>query len=568
MLLRPYQIEAIDQTFAAWNGGAKSVLGVASTGLGKTIVFASILARHPGRTMVLAHREELIFQAADKIKAVTGVESDIEMAEMRAAEDGALRGRAPVVISTIQTQTAGKNGGRMARFRPQDFDLLVIDECHHAPALSYRRVIDHYRTNPNLRVLGVTATPDRHDEQALGQVFETVAFNYDLRFGIRDGWLVRPVQHMVHVDSLDLSQVRTTAGDLNGADLARVMEYERNLHEVASPTIELTKDGRKTLVFAASVAHAERLAEIFNRHKPGCAEWIHGGTPKEDRRRILRAYAEGRFQYLVNVGIATEGFDDPTIRVIVVARPTKSRPLYAQIIGRGTRPLPGIVDDPDCFGSAKWRREAIAASAKPHVEILDFVGNSGKHKLISMADILGGEFSQEVVEKAKAKTKDGPRDMLATLEDTEKELRAQRELQRQKEAARRAGLVLQAKYNTTQVDPFDVLGVTPWKNPGFDKGRPLTQKMVDLLERQGIKTDGLTFAEASQLCAEVRERFDNGRCSYRQARVLRENGYATDVTRVEASRIIDKIFAGRQRRPKPTTPPAKPPAPPAEIVRY
>lgn len=509
-----------------------------------TIIFASIIARQPGRAMVLAHREELIFQAADKIRRVTGLESDIEMAELRAAEIG-LHGKAQAVISTIQTQVSGKNGGRMQRFNPHEFSLLVVDECHHAPAGTYRRVIDHYRRNPNLRVLGVTATPDRTDEEALGKIFDEVAFDYDIRFGINDGWLVPIIQRSVDVDGLDLSAVRTTAGDLNGADLARVMEFEGNLHEIASPTLDLTKDGRKTLIFAASLAHAERLCEILNRHKPGCARWVHGGTPKPDRRKLFADYAKREFQYLVNVGVATEGFDDPGIEAVVMARPTESRSLYAQMIGRGLRPLPGVADDPDHFGSPLMRRDAIAGSGKPSVEIIDFVGNCGKHRLISTADILGGKYSDDIVERARSKARNGARNMMEALSEAEQEIRAERERAKQAETARRAKLVAGVKYRTTMVDPFDVFGLTPWRERGWDKDRPLTPKMVDLLERQGVETRGLSFTQAKQLIAEITSRWDADKCSYKQAKILAARGLPSNVSRQKASEMITAI-AGRE----------------------
>lgn len=545
MFLRPYQIDAVEETFVSWNE-APTALGVAATGLGKTIMFASIIARHPGRTMVVAHREELIFQAADKIKRVTGIDPDIEMAELRAAEV-TLLDKARVVLSTVQTQTAGNNGGRMQRFNPHEFDLLVIDEAHHAVAGTYRKVIDHYRQNPALRVLGVTATPDRADEEALGQIFDSVAWEYDIRFGIEDGWLVPVVQRAVTVDGLDLSAVRTTAGDLNGADLARVMEYEQALHEIAAPTIELTKDGRKTLVFASSLAHAERLCEILNRHRSACARWVHGGTPKSDRRTLFADYAAGRFQYLVNVGVACEGFDDPGIKVVVMARPTKSRSLYAQMIGRGTRPLPGVADDPDFFGSASMRTEAIAASPKPHVEIVDFVGNSGRHRLVTTADILGGNYSDDVVDRARAKVEqDGQRNMLDALKQSERELHEERERRKHEEAARRARLVATANYRTEVVDPFDVFGLEPWRERGWDRNRQPTDRMKALLERQGIATDGLTFTQARQLISEITARYNGKKCSFRQARILAQRGMPTDVSRDQASQMIDSI-AQRER---------------------
>ncbi len=561
MHLRPYQIEAVDRVFAGWET-SRSVLGVAATGTGKTIIFASIIARHPGRTMVIAHREELIFQAADKIKRVTGLDPDIEMAELR-ADESSMYSRADVVISTIQTQTAGRNGGRMTRFDPNDFGLLIIDEAHHSTASTYRRVIDHYRQNPELHVLGVTATPDRTDEQALGQIFDEVAFEYDIRFGIEDGWLVPITQRAVAVDNLDLSSVRTTAGDLNGAELARVMEYEQTLHEVAAPVIELTSDGQKTLVFAASVAHAERLCEILNRHKANSARWVHGKTPKPERRQMLRDYAERRFQYLVNVGVATEGFDNPGIEFVVMARPTKSRSLYSQMVGRGTRPLPTIVDDPDFFGSASMRRDAIAASTKSRLDVVDFVGNSGRHRLMTTADILGGNYADEVIELARETAeREGQLDTMKGLDDAEREIRARREREKKAQAARRARVVAGARYTTRTIDPFDAFEITPWREKGWDKDKAITPKMANLLERQGVDVADLTFTEARQLIVEIRGRWDSDKCSLKQANILRKRGYSTNVTREQATQVINGIAereGWRSRKQK---------AKQSEVVRY
>jgi len=549
--LRSYQQAAVDGIFEAWRT-ARSTLLVQPTGTGKTVTFAHVINRMPmGRALVLAHREELIFQAADKIEAVTGAKPDIEMAEMRA--DGAMFGKARVVVSSIQTQCAGRNGdARMKRFDPQEFSLLVVDEAHHATAPTYRRVLEHYGRNPDLKILGVTATPDRHDEEALGQVFDTVAYDYELLDAIHDGWLVPIHQRSVVVDGLDYSGVRTTAGDLNGADLARVMEYEETLHGIAAPTVELAA-GRKTLVFAASVAHAERLCEIFNRHSTGCARFVTGTTPKDERRAMLADYAAGKFQMLVNVGVATEGFDEPGIQVVVMARPTKSRALYAQMAGRGTRPLPGLVDGPD---AADARRAAIAASAKPACEVIDFVGNSGRHKLITTADILGGNYSDEVVDRARAAAEeaDGAAvDMAELLADAEKDLAEERE------RARRAALRVKARYTSQVVDPFDILHIEPWRERGWDTGRQPSEKMLALLERNGIDTKGLTFTQAKQLVGEIIHRYEERKCSFKQARLLSRYGYPTDVPFAEASRLIDALAKNNWKRPVDT------PAAPVEV---
>ena len=320
MKLRPYQIAARQACIHEWEQ-VNSTLVVMPTGTGKTIFFADIInCAFPQRTLVVAHRQELIWQAKEKIHSVTGLEVDVEMGEYQSQSDGLFH-RAPVVVCTVQTLTAGGDGGgRIGKFDPMQFARLVIDEAHHAPADSYRRIVDYFSTNPNLRILGVTATPDRADEEALGQLFESVAFDYEILDAIHDGWLVPLQQQMVH-STIDFANIRTTAGDLNGADLASVMEAESALHSVASPTIEIIGD-RRTLVFTSSVIHAQKLAEIFNRHRPGMASWVCGKTPKDDRRQILNDFSAGKIQVVCNCDVLTEGFDDPGLKSVVMARPT------------------------------------------------------------------------------------------------------------------------------------------------------------------------------------------------------------------------------------------------------
>jgi superfamily II DNA or RNA helicase len=280
MKLRPYQLQASQAIMASWQQ-YDTALAVMPTGTGKTVLFSDVIRRvFPRKALVLAHRAELIHQAKDKIQRVTGYRVEVEMAALRADLHAGLFASPQVIVSSIQTQAAGGDGGgRMAKFDPMMFGVLIIDESHHATAKSYRRVIDYYRQNPRLKVLGVTATPDRADEEALGQVFEHVAFDYEILDAIRDGWLVPIDQQTVEIEGLDFSNIRTTAGDLNGADLAAVMEAEKPLHGIADATMHIAGD-RRTLVFAASVHQAEMLSDIFNRHKPGCSGWVCGKTDK------------------------------------------------------------------------------------------------------------------------------------------------------------------------------------------------------------------------------------------------------------------------------------------------
>lgn len=563
---RDYQQDAIDCIKNELMNGSRSTLCVMPTGTGKTIVFAFVIdefrASNPGRrVMVLAHRGELLEQAAEKIKAVTGLDVSTEMANQYADMDWF--GKTPVVVSSIQTQVAGMEGkGRMTRFPPEEFGLVIVDEAHHATTKTYRRVMDHYLQNPNCKILGVTATPNRHDERALGKVFDSVAYNYALIEAIDDGWLVEIDQQTIDVDSLDLSQVEVTAGKLNGAQLNQVMEYEENLHGIVVPMMELAGD-RKTLLFTASVAQAERSAEIVNRYAmdrgytEDIAFSVHGGTNKDERREMIQRFRDGRFQVMCNCGIATEGFDIPDIEVVAIARPTLSAPLYTQMIGRGTRPLPGLVDGLE--GGAPDRVSAIKGSRKPSVLVLDFVGNAGRHKLINVVDALAGNYDDDVLEIAKemiaeSGNAENVREVLTAAQvELFKRQREQKELEEAAERKRRHGVRADVKYRKTSISPFDVFGVTPGREPGWNKGRKPSDKMVDALERFGIDNAGdLNFTHASQLIKTCIERVKTDKCRYKQARKLKEFGYDSNkFTFRQASDKIDAIAKAGWKRVDP-----------------
>jgi len=514
--------------------GKKSALVVMPTGTGKTVCFAHIAKQAVSRVMVIAHREELVQQAADKIRSVTGMSPDIEMAEYKAGR----MYKAPVVVASVQTLCAPWGDvHRMMKFNPDEFDILVIDEAHHATADSYRRIIAHFSRNQRLRTVGFTATPDRADKAALGMVFDSIAFQYEILTAMSDGWLVPIETQQVIVKDLDFSHVKTIAGDLNQGELATIMQQEKVLHGVVSPTIEIAGK-RKTLVFASSVAHAERMAEIFNRHGVTAAV-VHGGTFKDERRRILQAYADGKIQVLCNCGVAVEGFDCPGIEVVVIARPTKSRALYTQMVGRGTRVLPNVVDG---LTDASERLAAIAASKKPRMLVIDFTGNSGRHKLVTAADILGGKYDDDMIAEAKKRIAEAgkPADVIAELEKAAEEVLAKR----REEALQKKRNVVTARvdYATKSIDAFGILNIGPERIAHAAKNTaPMSHAQQAMLARNGIDITGLPVAHCRALYNEILRRIKSGRCSYKQASLLRKYGYGTNVSFREASRIIDDL---------------------------
>lgn len=540
--LRPYQeaaVNAIEQAFASND----STLVVMATGLGKTATFGEMIRRRCSadqKCLVIAHRSELVEQAAKHIQTRVGINTSVEMAD-RMATGGKYAD--PVIVASVQTCIAERNGvRRMERFNPSEFGLVVVDEAHHATSQSYREVIEWF-TAGGAKVLGVTATPDRADEEALGQVFDSVAFEYGVAEAISDGYLVPIRQAMVTVDGLDYSGCRTTAGDLNGADLDRVLKYEETLHRMVAPTMEIAK-GRRTLVFCASVEHAERVAEIFNRYSPNSAAFVSANTPSDQRRTIFRDFGDGKYQFLCNVGIATEGWDDPAtdgkgVQFIAMMRPTKSRSLYCQMIGRGTRTLPGVIDG---LAQPETRKAAIRDSAKPAVTILDFVGNSGRHKLIRAADALGGNWSDAVRDRANAKSETSANAQLLVEFDVLEQMdEAERELKREAEERRRTFIKVRASYKTQDIDPFSSLGIVPQRVPGWARRIPASDKQISFLKRNNVpNVDNLNTREASQLIDHLMSSPTD-----KQAWVLRKAGLdPANYDRKGASEAIDKIKKG------------------------
>ena len=551
MILRPYQDEAVQSALDVFDA-KQSALIVLPTGCGKTVVAANIAKHYMdlGKILWIAHREELIFQGQDTLERVTGQNADIEMADAWAT--AGLFG-SKIVVSTIQTQISGTNGGRMTRFNPDEFSLVVVDECHHAPSDSYRTMLEHYKQNSNVKILGLSATPDRLDEKALGQIFNDVAFDYGILDAINDGWLVPVKELPVSILDLDYSTVGSVAGELNGKDLARVLEEDKILYGMATPILDLCGDD-KTLIFTASVVQAERMCSILNNEKPGSAEHVSAGTPKEVRRDLFARYKSRDFQYLANVGIATEGWDEPDVRYIAMARATKSRMLYAQVMGRMMRCLPGVVDGEN-LDTPEKRRAAIAASDKTECTILDFAGNAGKHKLVHPADVLGGTYSDEVVTRATENIeRDGkPADLASELEKAERELARRHRLRQETEA--RKHIKGKSLYKVGSTDPFDVLDLVPCREPGWHKGRKPSDRQRAALEKFGINVhEDMSFTHASQLLDKLITRSKAGLPTYKQTKLLQGKGFGDELSQLtfrQASAIIDQIAKAKWITPKP-----------------
>lgn len=489
--LRPYQVAAIAAIEAQWAAGILCTLLVLATGGGKTVIFAEAARSvvHAGRrALVLAHREELLEQAQSKLADV-GVLAGIEKADRRA-------GRAPTVVASVQSL----QGKRLAALDPREFGLVVVDEGHHVMAPSYRKILAHFAGVP---ILVVTATPDRGDGKGLREVVQTVAYRYELRDAIRDQWLVPIVARRIFVDSIDLSGIKSRAGDLAQDELAEVMAADGAVIGVVVPLLEQAGD-RRTIVFAVSVAHAMALAQAICERKPGAARFAHGEMDRAARAELLADYRAGRFQFLVNCALYTEGFDEPSVACVACVRPTKSRALYTQMVGRATRLL-GI------------SLEESIANGKRDCLVLDMVGNAGRHKLVGPLDALAdGDVPDDVRKEAERMLEDDVQDLDGLVDE------AAAELERRREEIRRGA---HASYFARDVDPFF----------GEQLGEPYTEpwalELATIEERTelisiGLKKvpAGLTRGEARQILEADRKRRKLGLATYKQCSLLARFG--------------------------------------------
>src|SRR5947209_1583900 len=439
---RPYQLDCLGAVQGAF-GQHRGVLVELPTGTGKTVAFAHLTNRWDGRVLIMAHREELIDQAASKVKVITGEAPGV----YKGKDDLGLNiERWPrTIVTTVQTMC---RPGRHQRFPREYFGLVVIDEAHHSVAPSYLTVTDYFR---EAKILGVSATPKRLDKRALGQVFDTVAYRYAMADAIHDGWLVPVHQQCVQIDDLDFSQVRDVAHEFHKLDLENLLTQETPLHKMARPIVE-EAGTRPTLVFCCSVKHAQALSEVIERYKPGATAWLCGDhklSPPDERRRTVQRFRNGELQFLLSCSLFLEGFDVPEVSMVVMGRPTKSLGVYTQTLGRGTRPLTGIVDG---LETSEERRLAIAQSAKPRMIVLDFAGNAGRHKIVSAVDVLGGKFGTDTRHYARQLSEEDKeaKPVEELLNQAEKELGFILE-----ERERRKKIKADVSYRMNTVNPFD-----------------------------------------------------------------------------------------------------------------
>jgi superfamily II DNA or RNA helicase len=509
MTLRYYQQDACDAIHHELQSH-RSTMAVMATGLGKTRLFTHVAHNWPDRVLVLAHRAELVTQAYESLSHHARGVVEIEQGPRRSKY-------ARIVVGSVQSVA---QPARLSRLGADAFGLIICDEAHRYLAKTYRRVLDHFA---RAKVLGVTATADRGDKQPMKEIMDSVAYRMDIKDGIGSGYLVPLKIGRVAIQSIDLSMVPTVAGDLHEGKLEKVML--ENVGAVVEETRRLHPN-RQAIMFFPGVESAELAAQHLNAQEPGCAVFVSGKTPKEEREEYMNGFREGKYKYLSNCQVATEGFDAPRASLVVIARPTTSRALYTQMVGRGSRVLPDCVDGVDGKEGAAERRALIEWSEKPNCVVLDFVGNSGKHTLVSPVDLLGGEYTDEERKVAKKLAEDMSTDEVA---DPEELLETAR-----KRVAARHRVLREAQFRVESVvdyvDAFEAVGIDYDKirETELQLGRmKLSTAARETLERHGVdrgEVAKMTKLQGEKLMRTLFMRAKYGYCSYTQMQQLKKWG--------------------------------------------
>lgn len=498
----------------------KAGLCVMATGTGKTEIICALAYHLGGPGLVLAHTKELVDQLAHRLSMRTGLAVGVEQAERKSSGE-------PIVVASMATACKPR---RLDRFVQLGFRWLVIDEAHRARCRSYEVIREEF---PFVPLFGFTATPYRYDKRALGAMFREVRFNYPIEAAIDDGWLVPLIGEQIRIKELDISEVPTSLGDLQPKALDNAML--RAVEGICQELVTRYPESKGPLFwpgkFSARLAH-ERL----NQLRPGSSVLLTEDMPALARRELRKTLSSGA-QWLCNVNIATEGFDWPEATIVGWSRPTESLGLFTQGIGRGTRPLPGVVDG---WVTPDERKEAIRRSGKPECLVLDFVGNCGRHKLISLVDIMSGSFRPAEVKRAKEIEAEGKVDPLEALKS------ARRELSRLT-AAMKSNRVVE----TRRFDFFSATGVRPVDfRPKFGD-RPATIGQINFLLANGVPVpENLEFGPARRAIGKIKKRTKDSKATVNQLRVLNQAGFkGRNIGLGGASLIIGEFERTGQPRP-------------------
>ncbi len=515
MSLRPYQSEAVKSVQESWQDGVQKTLLILPTGTGKTVVFCSIgkqILEHGGRVLILAHREELLTQAADKFEKLTGIRPELEKAESTTVGSWC-----NAVVGSVQSF----NPKRLERFDKHDFSHIIIDEAHHTLATSYMRVLDYFG---DAKVLGVTATADRGDKRNLGEIYQTVSYEMTLARAIREKWLC-PIKALTLPIQMTV-RGKSVAGDYTASDCASAIDPY--LEDIAQQ-MKKVAGNRKTVVFLPLIATSQRFRDLCLKNGLDARE-VNGDSM--DRAETLEWFHNaGKGSVLCNSMLLTEGWDEPSADCVCVLRPTKVRSLYVQMVGRGTRLSPDKLD----------------------LLLLDFLWMSEKHDLVRPCSLVAKnpDLAARISEIMAEDTQKDPVDLMEAEDKAESTARKEREesLRKELEAQRmrKRQLVdpLQYEYSIDKAATQFVPDETQlWQLA------PMSDKQKTALEKAGIFPDEITCAgHAAHILDVLQKRRDENMTTPKQIRCLERFGFLNVGTWKfdQAKKAIDRIAANNWR---------------------
>ena len=514
LTLRKYQEEAVAAILNEWKEHQKTLL-VLPTGTGKTVVFAKVVEIQVGkgkRVLILAHRNELLEQANDKLKSTCGLDAVLEKAEFTTVGLDE-----PITVGSVQTLY---RESRLSKFPKDYFDIIIVDEAHHAMSDTYQKILNYF---DKALVLGVTATPDRADHKNLGQYFESLAYEYPIRKAIQEGYL-SPIRAQMIPLELDINNVGISNGDYAVGEIGSVLEPY--LDQIAKEMVNYCWD-RKTIVFLPLIKTAQRFCELLNKYGFDACE-VNGDSP--DRDEILKDFENGKYNVLCNAMLLTEGWDCPSVDCVIVLRPTKIRSLYQQMVGRGMRICDG----------------------KKELLLLDFLWMTERHDLCHPSSLIAK--SEEVAKRMDEKVnsnKEGV-DLLDSEDEAEKDIVKEREeslakeLEEMKKRQRR--LVDPIQY-AVSISAEDLVNYEP--TFAWEMG-PASEKQLALLEKWGIAPDEVKNAGlASLLISRLSSRHDLGLATPKQIKCLEKYGFIHVGTWsfAAATKVIDRLAARGWRLP-------------------
>lgn len=514
--LRPYQNEAKAAVLLEWDIGHRKTLLVLPTGCGKTVVFANIAKEQADKghnILILAHRGELLDQAADKLKTAVGLSCGYEKAEQTS-----IGSNNKIVVGSVQTMC---RESRLYKFSRDYFDDIIVDEAHHCMSDSYQKVLEYFS---EANVLGVTATPDRGDMKSLGEYFDSKAYEYTMTQAIKQGYL-SPIKAQMIPLKLDIANVAMSNGDFSAGEVGNALEPY--LEQIAKEMVIYCHD-RKTVVFLPLISTSQRFCKLLNDYGFHAAE-VNGTS--SDRSEILTDFENGKYNVLCNSMLLTEGWDCPAVDCVIVLRPTKVRSLYQQMVGRGMRLAPD----------------------KEYLLLLDFLWLTDRHDLCRPSSLVSR--NAQIAEKINDRLNDS--DVAVDILDAEEE--AERDVLAERESALANQLAEMRRKKAKLVDPLQyVLSIAAEDLSGYTPSfswemAPPTDKQLEFLERRGIFAGAIENAgKATLLIDRLIRRQEEGLTTPKQIRLLERYGFEHVGTWQfdDASKLISRLAANKWMLPR------------------